>query len=300
MRIVYIILAHKLPEQLVRLVRKLNTDSTSFLIHVDKKTDDETYNKMIAPLSKYENISFLPRYRHDYGGYNSVRATLDGIQKLLVSGEHFDYVILLSGQDYPVKSNSQIDQVLKESGGQSYMEYFSLPSERWGDGDGGLTRIKCWHFNLFGTEVTFVRKGRFFKFIPDGIWSTAVKIFSLPRSLPGDFDPYGGSAWWCLTRECIEYVGEFVEKNPEFVKFFNHVKIPDEIFFQTVLMNSPYKNGIIYDNLRYIIWSPGSRHPAILNIRYFEDFMNSNKLFARKFDTNVDADVLDMIDREIS
>jgi hypothetical protein len=78
------------------------------------------------------------------------------------------------------------------------------------------------------------------------------------------------------------------------------VKIPDEIFFQTVLMNSPYKNGIIYDNLRYIIWSPGSRHPATLNIRYFEDFMNSNKLFARKFDTNIDADVLDMIDREIS
>jgi hypothetical protein len=77
------------------------------------------------------------------------------------------------------------------------------------------------------------------------------------------------------------------------------VKIPDETFFQTVLMNSPYKNRISYDNLRYITWPPGSRHPMTLDRRDFDTFMDSNKLFARKFDTTVDADVLDMIDREI-
>jgi hypothetical protein len=300
MRIVYIILAHKLPEQMVRLVRKLNTDGTSFLIHIDKKTDNETFNRMVAPLSEYENISFLPRHRRYYGDYNIVRATLEGIQNLLVLDKQFDYVMLLSGQDYPIKSNSQIDQVLKESDGQSYMEFFSLPSEKWEDEDGGLNRIRYWHFRLFGREVAFLRKGRYFKFIPDSVWSALVKIFPIQRSLPGDFKPYGGSAWWCLTRDCIDYVGEFVEKNPEFVKFFKHVKIPDEIFFQTILMNSPFKDQITYDNLRYITWPPGSRHPTTLDKRDFKNFMSSNKLFARKFDTTIDADVLDMIDREIS
>jgi len=62
LRIAYIILAHKLPGQLVRLVRKLNTKDTHFFIHVDKKTGDETYKGMTEPLREYENVFFLERH----------------------------------------------------------------------------------------------------------------------------------------------------------------------------------------------------------------------------------------------
>lgn len=37
MRIAYIILAHNYPEQLGRLISKLNKDDVSFFIHIDKK-----------------------------------------------------------------------------------------------------------------------------------------------------------------------------------------------------------------------------------------------------------------------
>jgi Core-2/I-Branching enzyme len=77
------------------------------------------------------------------------------------------------------------------------------------------------------------------------------------------------------------------------------VKIPEEIFFQTVLMNSPFKNQIENDNLRYIIWQSPSRHPEILRKSDFSGCINSKKLFARKFDCTVDEEVLCMLDEAI-
>lgn len=300
MRIAYIILAHKLPGQLVRLVRKLNSDSASFFIHVDKKADAEIFRKMTAPLSKDENIYFLDRQPIYYGDFNHVKVTLDGIRKILELELHYDYVILLSGQDYPIKSNRQIQHALQDSGEQSFMEYFSLPSERWKDENGGLDRIIYWHLNWRGWEFAPLKKNRFSRLVPDRVWFTLERLFPMQRNLPGSFSKYGGSAYWCLTRECIEYLDDFVQQNGDFVKFFKHVKIACEIFFQTVLMNSPQRNKLINDNLRYINWPPFSRHPPILRKQDFEGFMNSDKLFARKFDITIDAEVLDMIDREIS
>ncbi len=300
MKIAYIILAHKLPEQLVRLVRKLNTDMASFFIHVDKKTDGETYRKMTEPLSEYENVYFLDRYARYYGDFNHVKPTLDGIQKILALGKRYDYIILMTGQHYPIKSNSQIQKALQDSGGQSFVEYFSLPDERWKDGNGGLDRINYWHLHWRGWEFAFLKRRHFLKRVPDRVWSALVKILPMRRNLPRNFKEYGGSAYWCLTRECAEYIDEFVRRNDDFVKFFKHVKIAEEIFFQTILMNSHLKNRLTNDNLRYIIWPPSSRHPAILGKQDFENFIKTDKLFARKFDMTVDADVLDMIDRATS
>lgn len=300
MRIAYIILAHKLPEQLIRLVHKLNSDTAFFLIHVDKKTDDEIYKKMTESLSGCKNVYFLDRHERYYGDFNHVKVTLDGIQKILAVDIHYDYVILLTGQDYPIKSNSQIQNTLQDSGGQSFVEYFSLPSEHWKGENGGLDRINYWHLHWRGREYAFLKKYRFLKPIPDWMWFVLIKILPLQRSLPGNFKKYGGSAYWCLTSDCVEYIDEFVRRNGDFVKFFKHVKIAEEIFFQMVLMNSLFKNRLTNDNLRYIVWPSSSRHPAILRKQDFGDFMNTDKLFARKFDITVDKEVLDMIDKATS
>jgi len=298
MKIAYIILAHKLPEQLVRLVRALNTDTASFFIHIDKKTDAETCRKMTVPLSEYKNVYFLERFARYYGDFNHVRPTLDGIRKLLELGLEYDYVILLTGQDYPIKSNAQIRKTLNESEGKSFMEYFSLPDKHWENENGGLDRIVYFYLHWRGWEFPFLKKTRLFGFIPDSLWSIMEKLLPMRRNFPGNYRLYGGSSYWCLSRECIEYLDIFVRQNSAFVKFFEHVKIPDETFFQTVLMNSPLKDTIVNNNLRYIVWG-NSRHPLTLRQRDFQDFMNTDNLFARKFDISVDRDVLDMIDQSI-
>jgi len=116
MNIVYIILAHKLPEQVVRLVKKLNTSETTFFVHVDKKTPESSYREMTEALASFENVHFLKRYAIYYGNYNHVRATLEGIRRLVELCIPFDYVVLITGQDYPIKSNRQIETFLHDSG----------------------------------------------------------------------------------------------------------------------------------------------------------------------------------------
>jgi hypothetical protein len=110
-------------------------------------------------------------------------------------------------------------------------------------------------------------------------------------------EPFGGSSYWCLARDCIEYVHRFVHENRAFVNWFKTVDVPDEIFFQTILMNSSLAVNLVNDDLRYMEWPvPDSGSPSILRVEAFERFIRSPKLFARKFDASIDAQVLDRID----
>ncbi|NJN99140.1 MAG: hypothetical protein HC875_36125 [Anaerolineales bacterium] len=76
--------------------------------------------------------------------------------------------------------------------------------------------------------------------------------------------------------------------------------MPDELFFQTVLLNSPLRDTIVNDDLKHIQWStPTSAHPDIFSKEDFEKLNRSPKLFARKFDTKHDTVILDLIDQHI-
>jgi hypothetical protein len=84
------------------------------------------------------------------------------------------------------------------------------------------------------------------------------------RFLPG-LRPYGGSSYWCLSGDAVSFVHRYVADHPEFVSFFRRVFIPDELFFQTILVNSELKNQIVNDDLRYMRWTasgPGRKCSA--------------------------------------
>jgi hypothetical protein len=151
MNLAYIVSAYKLPEQLVRLVLGLDTDTSKFFIHVDRKTDGAVFRQMTEPLRHLSNVHFLERHRCFYGGFGHVRATLKGIDEIFRQRLPFDYVILLTGQDYPIKSNRHIEEFFSRHEGGSFMEYFPLPSDGWAGG--GLDRIGAWHVRLGGTHV---------------------------------------------------------------------------------------------------------------------------------------------------
>ena len=67
----------------------------------------------------------------------------------------------------------------------------------------------------------------------------------LRRQFPDGLQPYGGGAWCALSHAAVRYISSFVEQRPDVVRFFKHVKIPDEIFVQTILMNSPLRDTVV-------------------------------------------------------
>jgi hypothetical protein len=271
----YIISAYRNLGQLERLIRRLAIDGSIVLVHVDKKTEDREYAALVTNASDLETAHFLDRHTCHWGGFGHVRASLKGIEELLRRAASFDYAILLTGQDYPIKPNEEIRGFFEDNRGKSFMSYAALPSPSWSP-RGGLDRIEYRHLRLYGRHVRVPGK----------------------RAFPRKLRPFGGGAYWCLTRECIELVSTFVAERGDVVRFFKHVDIPDEIFFQTVIMNSELSGTVVNDNLRYIDWSRGTR-PAVLGIGDVEELKRSPKLFARKFDVTHDSAVLDVIDRDL-
>jgi hypothetical protein len=275
LRLAYIISAYKRLEQVTRLVRRLHTDQSSFFVHVDRKTNNAEYEALVASLRDLPSVRLLERHTCHWGGFGHVRATLKGVEELQRQAIAFDYAILLTGQDYPIKPNDQIERFLEAAHPKSFMAFYALPRASW-DAGGGLDRVQYWHLRLYGRHIR----------LP---WR---------RSFPLGLRPYGGGAYWCLSRDCIEYVAHVVAARPDIVSFFHHVDIPDEIFFQTILMNSELGKTVVNDNLRYIDWTRG-RRPAILETGDFDALRASPKLFARKFDVHRDARVLNLIDRDL-
>jgi hypothetical protein len=270
-----------------------------FLVHVDKRTDDTQYQKIVAGIGHLGNVVFLKRNICHWGDFGLVRATLTGLKYLCQYKVEFDYAFLITGQDYPIKSNNQIETFLSKANTKEFVSYFPLPWEPWKSERGGFERIENWHYR-FGNNNYIGTSHKDHKLTPS---LNSSRYYRLPiiipkRTFPKNFDPFGGSQYWCITRECVDYINIFVKQNPKFVNFRKYVDIPDEMFFQTMLLNSPLKDKIIPDNLRCIHWTKEGT-PRIWQVEDFEILSRSKALFARKFDESVDSEILDLIDAKL-
>jgi hypothetical protein len=275
-RIAYIVSAYKYPQQLGRLLRRLSTPNATFAVHVDRKTRSAVFREMQRETADVPNVRFLERHVSHWRGFGHVRTTLKGIAEVLERDPDFDYVVLLTGQDYPLRSPAHIERVLGEAEGRSFMAHWPLPFPDW-EPRGGLDRIEDWHLVTYGR--------------------TRVSL-PLGRRIPGGLRPYGGGAYWCLARPVVAHVHDFVQRNRAYVRFFEHVLVPDEIFFQTIVLNSPLAATVVNNHLRFIDWSddPG---PTILRMEHLPRMIESGKLLARKFDATVDDQILDALDARI-
>lgn len=301
MHLAYIILAHKFPDLLVRLVHRLQSGNATFFIHVDKKSPRIVYEHIREGLKGFDNVHFLNRYTCHYMHYGHVEATLEGMRTLLSSGTLFDVAILLTGQVYPIKTNAYIGAFFQANRGTSFISYSTVPMSWWG-ADGGMHKIDRWWLNrpLLGKHPCLpMLSGQ-------GNFQTVKRLvnFAFPwkRSFLPGMRPYGGIPYWNLTSEAVHYIADYVESHLEFARFFRSTESPDETFFQTLLLNSSLKDSVVNDSLRFIDWTQSRRQgssPAILRENDFDALRVSRKLFAHKIDPTVDGRILDMIDKHL-
>jgi hypothetical protein len=275
-KIAYIILAHKLPEQVARLVNAIDSPNATFYIHIDRKSPPRIFDEIRSALGVRNDVRFVDRTVCHWGGFGHVEASLRGLEQVVNARPAADYAILLTGQDYPIKPTTYIEDFFKDRNGQCFLGYRSIPSPVW-QPRGGLGRIEHWHLRRLGLHIEIPLKRR----IPDGL------------------RPYGGEAYWSLPLDIATYVVHFRRSRPKFVRFFKHVELPEESFYQTVILNSSLRHRVINNHLRFIDWSQYREHPAILTTAHTSELLGSDHLFARKFDQSKDAEVLDVIDEHI-
>lgn len=290
MKIAYLILTHNNPLHLNRLINSLDSEGVSFYIHIDEKSKLEPNG-----LNK-KNVHILGnRTKIYWGGYSIVEASI----KLLVEAykSKNDYYILLSGCDYPIKSNEYIKSFLNRQTDTNFINVAKMPLNAKSFSrlenyfiEGG-NRIAKWNIKgllIFGFNM-IARKSGFKRQLP--------KEYSA-------FDLYAGSQWWGFTSDFVEYLLNFITNNPTFTNYYKNTYIPDEMFFHTIIMNSPFKdtvkNGFVYTD-----WTIGKPpYPSIIDGIHFpilhegviSDFFGERELlFARKFKDDSDL-IINLID----
>lgn len=292
MKKAYIIMVHKNPLQVCRLVSRLNDGFSDFFIHIDKTA-------AIAPFEIIKEISqvvqFVERADSKWGGFGFVQASLNGLKAVRDSNKHFDRIFLLSGQDYPIKSNDYINDFLEKYPKSVFIEYFPIPDyQKWkGKDRGGLYRVDKFYFGLKWHEI---------------LQSKAINFLSayipfLRRKTPNGMKPFAGSAWWSVDLYAINYILDYDKNHPEYRAFHQSTFVPDELFMQMIVGNSKDEvllKSLENDNRRLTIWeNAAAAHPNTLKANDFAAIQVSDQLFARKFDEKADTEILDLIDSKI-
>lgn len=288
MKKAYIILAHKNEAMVKRLIDRLDDNASDFFLHVDLKSNIKGFRRIF---SDNPRVCFLQRERTGWGAFGLVRATLNAMR--VVRGGDYEKVILLSGQDYPIKSNEEIDQFFRNSPYNIFMDHFPLPNHsKWGSG-GGMYRVNKYFFGLSFPKKLMAKTANFI-----GIVFPPAKRRELPY-----MKPFSGSQWWAMDMRAVNYILEYVESHPEYIRYHRHTFAADELFFQMILLNCPdgsLRANIANDNLRFMRWKDESiAHPEILSVSDVESISDSEALFARKFDPEVDSEVINVIDDKV-
>ncbi len=287
----YIITAHKNPNQLHRLVSRLNDGSSEFFIHIDKKAEFTQFETV----KEFGNIvHFTERFDSKWGSYGVIKPFLSAL-KVIKDLNEFDRILLLSGQDYPIKSNEYINRFFENDPHTVFIDYFPIPNyKKWPGSDrGGLYRVDKYYFGLKWYEL----------FCSKSLNLLATYIPTLKRKIPNGMKPFTGQTWWNLDMYALNYILDYVAKHPEYMDFHKHTFVADELFVQMIIGNSKDEkllNSIENSEKRFTIWeTPESAHPKLLGKNDFVAILSSTDLFARKFDENYDTEILDLIDQEI-
>jgi hypothetical protein len=273
MKQVFLIHAHKDIEQLNTLVKQLRDDD--FLIYVNLDLKSEISPAWVDPAAR------VVRRRIDvrWGGISQVEATLHSLRQIVAEVPEFDKVIFLSAQDFPLLPNDRLKQELAALAGHELLDAMPLGEGGWPvafryqyfhrEGGGRLGRAAC------------------------GVANRVLRVLGRRRSLPGGLQAWGGSSWWALSRDCIRMLLERAAREPRLLRFFGTVLCPDEMFFQTLVMNSPLRSRVLGQNFRHIQWpEQGARNPKILDETDFAHIARARAHFCRKLDSSASAYLL--------
>lgn len=279
MRLAHLILAHNRPLQLERLVKRLIYPETDIYIHLDKKSDLTKF----VHLESLPNVFFISkRTKVTWGDYSMVTATLESMEQILNTPHQYCHINLLSGQDYPLKGAAEIQRFLFSNSGKTFMKSFSI-YEDWKE---AIERLTKYHFGEYNYPFKYKIQGVLNKILPH-------------KKLPNNLNAYGLSQWVTIAPEHARYVINYLKENRAVERFFKMTWGADELVFQTILLNSIWKDHIVNEYLRYIKFPKGGSRPIVFTMEDAEDLMVSERFYARKFDIDIDRDVLDYIDAAI-
>lgn len=291
----YLIMAHSNYNQLLKLLMCLDDVRNDIYLHLDIKfrlLDSQIQG--IKDTVKKSTICLVERCSIAWGGVSQIQCEANLINIVANSSELYSYIHFISGLDLPIKNQDDIHNYFAAHQGEEFIEFMN------NDWVTLSTRRLKYFYPLQECAGGLKSKSR--KKLVYDIQRGLVKMQQLAGiNRIKNFEQLvmGGSNWFSITFECAKYVASQI---PYVLDIFKATRCADELFVQTIVGNSKYyENRHIptvldgnHENLRLIEWISGS-HPKTFSINDIDHLLTSDLMFARKFDDNIDQNVIDVI-----
>src|SRR5262245_18032895 len=124
MKIAYLVFAYKNPVLMKRSIDVLASGDAGFFIHIDRKVSMEPFAGISGP-----NIVFCePRLPVYWAEFSGIDAIVSLIRHALSAKEHYDYCVLLSGTEYPLRSGEYIRSSFEQNRGLEFINVLKMPA----------------------------------------------------------------------------------------------------------------------------------------------------------------------------
>ncbi|NYJ28050.1 beta-1,6-N-acetylglucosaminyltransferase [Allomuricauda sp. ARW1Y1] len=279
----YLIMAHNEPELLCKLLQCLDDERNDIYLHLDQKFDAVSEEEL-KNQCQFSEVYFIERKPIYWSGYSQIDCELRLLKAAVPNG--YAYYHLLSGVDLPIKSQDYIHNFFKEHDGKQFLSVTKVKDWK------RASRYKYYHFIEINKRLP--RKWSRSLRYPFAMLQTCLFIDRFRNSELKEF--YWGQAWFSITHDFAKYI---VGKEPFIAANFDHGFFNDEVFMQTLLMNSEFKDSwSSMGYMRLIDWDRGK--PYTWTSNELDELLATKALFSRKFSMHTDAELVDTIIRKIS
>lgn len=305
MRICYFIQNHLGPAQAARLIATLRRAQPGCFILVghDRFAGQCTADELRRAL----DVDVLEAREPAKRGYLSLLYPyFDAVEWLRERGVGYDWIVYLSAQDYPTRPLRDLETLLATGGYDGYLRFWNAadPVNPWGRRRQGKLR---YHYQYFDTPpwaapaLPFLRWSNRLQPLVHLhlVYGPRVGLRRRPNPFEGGLECYAGYQWTNLRREAAEYVADRVREDRRLMDWFGRTICPCEAVVQTLLVNSG-RFKLCNDDLRYADFTGSTNgRPRTLAAQDLQVITSGPYYFARKFDPQRDARVLDLLDERV-
>lgn len=269
MKHAFMIIAHNQFEILESQIQILDSYNNDFYVHIDKKVKKDL--SYLKNLTKKSRVYFVDSINVQWGKYSQIECELILLEA--AAPKHYDYYHLLSGVDMPIKTIAQIDSFFEQNAGKEFI-HFDSPNVT------SLVRDRIAKYNICPGRKQWQKQF-------NGLFVKIQNLFGCDRLKNLTWKVMKGANWFSITDSLVQ---DIVANSRLLRKVFKYSFCGDEVFIQTYVYNSRFKDKLYYCNyddnydacMRYIDWKRGN--PYVFCLSDFNDLLNCKYMFARKFD----------------
>lgn len=255
-------------------------------LHIDRRAKNFDHEAIATAVEK-SRLFLAPRINVYWGHYTQITAILNMLGEAVANT--YSYYHLLSGADLPLKNQDYIHSFFEENSDYEFVGFSETYNREWVGKIYPLSQY-CGSRNRYARKASQLA-GR-----------GALRLQELVHY---DHTTWGsrrglairkGSDWSSISHA---FAIHLLSERQVIAGLLRYATIPTEFYCQTILWNSTFRERI-YDtedefrsSMRLIDWERGG--PYIFRDSDFDELMGSDRLFARKFDASVDAEVVNRI-----